>query len=355
MDFLLSLGEITDPIYEWLLEPKNQPLLVTFAFSCAIIGLSFGTTVYVKSRSYRVLLLPLLLGMAVILEAQFSGSINLYLVNISTELLGALFGLALLNEWIANERWSVGAVSLLVLILPFILQTFVNFSDEFILNLRADLLGALIVFMLFHRVWLVDSPEEERELREEKHIKLQSSLNRTTMRKTRKRIRAQARQRDRWDFDIVIRGATEEDVAAKQKQLKRVARVLHAEEAVFDASNDCFYGFLVCALRPDSTAATEAGVRLRVRGPETMLGPVLQTIHEVFEIEREEQTDADSAAFMIKPPEASFSQLAALVFQRLLAERQTAAARVNGGADFEAGYALAIQEMINAIQPDVRA
>lgn len=360
MDFLSLLHEMIATLDTLDTQPQLQALMISSVFSVVVIVASIILTIFVKSRALRMVILPFLFILTLMFSHQYSGSVSNYLVNVSTEFLGAIIALLILSEWMADERWALALVAAVVLVLPFVFQLSGYFTESFILNLRADLLGGLVVFTLLHRRWLIVSHIEEKVQKDEGKLKLERKLNAIALHNLHtKRLRPFVWKHSDWDFDIVIRGANKQDVTDKLNQLKHVTRILHMDDPVYDEVHDCSYQFLVCSLRMETAAAKNA-VRLRVKGPEALLGPVLETIHEVFDIEREQYTDDNGAAFVITPSSASFSQMVAWAFQDLLDQRIAQRAYGQGGGnssvqkcndDFEAGYTLAIKEMIDRIQP----
>lgn len=189
MSLLTSFYEFVNQLAHGL--QQSDPLVVTVVFAILIIAASFIVAVNVPIREARILFVLLLAGVTFFLSRGMDNLNNSFFFNLSTEFVGAAVGLLLFADTLFDEIGSwvlLLVVTALVLAGPFLIQELDLdlFTDEFILNLRTDLLGAFVVTILLKRGWIIYN-EMKKESHESQRLKDLEQLLRSQKEANQKR------------------------------------------------------------------------------------------------------------------------------------------------------------------------
>jgi hypothetical protein len=290
MDFLSNLYQVGLDVATSL--QHAQPITVSFVFAALIIAASIVITVRVPIREARILFVAVFAILTFVLSQGISGENNDFFFNLSTEFVGATVGLLLFADVLFDEigGWLLlMTVAGFTLFAPVVLQHIALpfLSDQFILNLRTDLLGAFIVAVLLNRGWVIHSQLQRA------HDSGKDQISKLEWLQEQKRI-----NRER---ALEIK-QMEAELKQRPPQLERRGQKLAPEVTAGQGGGQI--------TSPQNTSPRQ--ITITVEGQTQFITPVERTISEVFETVEQKVENPDSLTcrvyFTIDAPDKSFAQ-----------------------------------------------
>jgi hypothetical protein len=331
-----------------------DPYAISFIFALLIIAASIVVTVNIPVREARIVFVVFFAFLTFILAQGFGDKNHDFFFNLSTEFIGAAVGLLLFAELLLNEvggLMMLFGVSLIVLFAPVIVQTLdvELFTDEFVLNLRTDLLGAFIVAVLLNRGWVIyDKLKKASETN--LTLKEKEELLSTTS--------AELAQRSR---ELV---QAERTLNRETKTLQRRSAKVSRIQQILGQQRDQTMNY------PEVSKARQAIIL--VEGSE--IDPVVKTLDQIFTVrnqmketfvEGKSQRSIQYVCCTVETPDRTFAEQLRERFDALIQDWQQQAQHTQEAGDFAeqndpqtmdyrygkaAGYQLAIEDLQTLIK-----
>lgn len=312
------------------------------AFSLLISTLLIILTIVVTIR-VPVGRTPFILVFALLvftLSTQMEGLNYDFFSNLSTELVAAVLAIFIMPAGLVRVRWALPPVAIGVLTIPFLLLA-MGIPDELVLNLRTDLLGGFLVFILMNRPWLVHyrrRPSARHQARKARSTAAQHTKKKERVSALERDLIIRLRRAPQYDMAVMVRGTDPDDVHFKANRVEILNNVSF-RDAYFTRRREMGPLCIMMASLPPAGAPQ---ITLILEGQPGPVQHALTTCHDVFEVidnHHEPGSGIAHARLTIQPPRKPFNralyeQLARALSQHYREHR----AQIHRMPDYEDGF-----------------